>query len=389
MHDLPLHPPTLWLATLAVAACATALAAAWAAAQSAPRRGWPWAAVAGVVAAGAALQFLPQPLAWGVPALWLQLLWPLAALHALRRFDARRRLPGSPRLDMQLAALTALAVLAGQLRADPVLRQAQGVLLAAVLPAGVAVLLARVPRAGAALRALTALLVSGATLQAVLAWQALDGRQATPALALLLNALLAAATAGMPLLLVRGESLRALRESRLRLALLAQDRRTLPSDSFELLARALLRRQRREAAVLLLAADPHGPLPARDNPAWHAVTRGLPALVRVQDLAGRHDRALLLLLPATPLRRAMAATARMSRSAQALAAVGAPDAATLSLSVGVGQLRPGEALALGLERAQQALAEAQRQGRGRAVGAASDGRGPVFVESRGLGWTAP
>jgi PleD family two-component response regulator len=59
----------------------------------------------------------------------------------------------------------------------------------------------------------------------------------------------------------------------------------------------------------------------------------------------------------------------------------------LSLSFGIVQMQPAEALGQALERADQALYEAKRQGRSRAVAAAGGGSGPqpVFTDSRALG----
>jgi len=58
---------------------------------------------------------------------------------------------------------------------------------------------------------------------------------------------------------------------------------------------------------------------------------------------------------------------------------------TLSLSFGLVQVRAGEALDAALRRADQALYEAKRQGRSRAVAALGDESQPVFSESRPLG----
>jgi PleD family two-component response regulator len=60
---------------------------------------------------------------------------------------------------------------------------------------------------------------------------------------------------------------------------------------------------------------------------------------------------------------------------------------SLSLSFGVVQTQAGESLPSALNRADLALYEAKRQGRGRAVTAFGDDEQPVFGESRRLGLT--
>ena len=59
-----------------------------------------------------------------------------------------------------------------------------------------------------------------------------------------------------------------------------------------------------------------------------------------------------------------------------------------SFSAGVTAYRESEAIEQALERADQALYEAKRQGRSRAVAASGDEERPVFGESRPLGLTS-
>ena len=60
---------------------------------------------------------------------------------------------------------------------------------------------------------------------------------------------------------------------------------------------------------------------------------------------------------------------------------------TLSLSFGLVQIGFGEGIAAAMRRAEQAMYEAKRQGRSRAVVAAGDAERPVFAPSRLLGMT--
>ena len=61
---------------------------------------------------------------------------------------------------------------------------------------------------------------------------------------------------------------------------------------------------------------------------------------------------------------------------------------TLSLSFGVVQIGFGEGMDAALRRADQAMYEAKRQGRSRAVSAAGNEDQPVFAESQRLGLLA-
>jgi diguanylate cyclase len=58
---------------------------------------------------------------------------------------------------------------------------------------------------------------------------------------------------------------------------------------------------------------------------------------------------------------------------------------TVSLSFGVVQVGLGESIAVAMRRADQALYEAKRQGRSRAVAAIGNEEQPVFAESQRLG----
>ena len=61
---------------------------------------------------------------------------------------------------------------------------------------------------------------------------------------------------------------------------------------------------------------------------------------------------------------------------------------SISLSFGIVHLHHGETLSDALRRADQALYEAKRQGRSRAVAADGDEANPVFTDSERLGLEA-
>lgn len=385
--------PTLLLADLVLTAGVALLLALWGLLRTVPRGHWGWVAAPALAAAGAGLQLAGanSPLLRGL-GIWLLALWPLAALQGLRRFEARWRLPGNTSADALLAGLAALWALGLEMHDDSQ-RDAHAALLSSVLQACVGALLGRAQahRLSAALRISALALGGGALLQALAAWLALRGQAwATPS-ALLLNALLAVAASGVAPLLAQERAENALRESRRRLRLLGRSELLDPGSAhFDVLARRVLRRERRTSAVLLFEIHPAGradPDPSRARARERLVAHGVHATLRGHDIAGRHGAAFVLLLPGTSLRNAMAAAMRIATRVQALARL--EPSVALNLSFGVGELRTGEALAQGLERARLALAEARRQGPGRAVSAAAGEREPVFVESRRLGVTQP
>jgi diguanylate cyclase len=63
----------------------------------------------------------------------------------------------------------------------------------------------------------------------------------------------------------------------------------------------------------------------------------------------------------------------------------APHLVRLSLSFGVVQMAANETITDGLRRADQALYEAKRQGRGRAVAASGEAQSPVFRDGLPFG----
>ncbi len=99
--------------------------------------------------------------------------------------------------------------------------------------------------------------------------------------------------------------------------------------------------------------------------------------LRSIDVAGRlGGDEFGVLLPATHIDEAMAVAARIVERLEQRQI--APQVARLSLSFGVVQLAATETITDGLRRADQALYEAKRQGRGRAVAAIDDSRGGAF-----------
>jgi diguanylate cyclase (GGDEF)-like protein len=121
--------------------------------------------------------------------------------------------------------------------------------------------------------------------------------------------------------------------------------------------------------------------------ALRLVSRCVREVLRVNDVPSRHggDEFALLLRHAS-VRDAMRVASRLVDRVQDAAVDSALP--TLSLSFGVVQVRPAELLSQAIERADQALYEAKRQGRSRAVAATGSEQQPTFTESRPLGLTS-
>jgi diguanylate cyclase (GGDEF)-like protein len=123
---------------------------------------------------------------------------------------------------------------------------------------------------------------------------------------------------------------------------------------------------------------------ATGDEALRQVARCVRDSLRTQDVAGRlGGDEFAVLLPETTVHDAMAVASRIATRLDDRQV--APQLARLSLSFGVVQLHDGETVPEALRRADQALYEAKRQGRSRAVIAFGVEAQPVFSESRSLG----
>jgi diguanylate cyclase len=333
--------------------------------------------------------------------------WPVLCLIGLRRFNARQTWLLSERHDWRVLAAAVLLVL------------------------GTWALAAADTRSVAADRATIAAAICAVALHlytACLLFMGPSGRDSTPlqglAAAIALSAfapglnlsldtsmgveifgpLQAHALAAVPGLLVMalvvitlaGERTeRQLRESRRRLRTLA---------NMDALTQVPNRRHFHELASLAIARDPPGSAVllildvdhfkhindslghAMGDRALCLLSAALIEHLRAPDVAGRHggDEFVLLLRRAST-QDAMGVAARIVAGMQARAsAEGLPH---LSLSLGMVQVAAGEGVVDALRRADQALYEAKRQGRSRAVAARGNEAAPVFAESQRLGLT--
>jgi diguanylate cyclase (GGDEF)-like protein len=121
--------------------------------------------------------------------------------------------------------------------------------------------------------------------------------------------------------------------------------------------------------------------------ALRLVSRCVREVLRVQDVPCRHggDEFALLLRHAS-VRDAMRVASRLVDSVQMSARL-ERRCRTLSLSFGMVQVRPAELLSQALQRADQALYEAKRQGRSRAVAAGGNESSPTTPRAGPLGLT--
>jgi diguanylate cyclase (GGDEF)-like protein len=408
-------PAILATAAVTVAAAAAALSSFGARHHAKVHHGgftW-WLAAIWLTALGTALGALwPQPPGQALATL-LVLPWPLLTLVGLRRFQARQPMPGSERGDLALALAATLAcglsagwadVAAGAVMAATSL--VVHLYAAAVLVGGLGWTAARTPAtqtatAGAGpLLALAAVMTLTGLLPALAVTLPDSGAWALPATLLPLRAV--AATLGVVVMafvvlsLVAERTERQLRESRRRLRTLANlDALTqVPNRRrFHELASQALRHDTPGSSVLLIFDIDH--FKHINDRLGHAAGDRALCLVsscmiehlRVDDVAGRHggDEFVLLLRQATT-QDAMRVAARMVSGLQERSdELKLP---MLTLSFGMVQVGLAEPLDEALRRADQALYEAKRQGRSRAVAAQGDESEPVFSESRRLGLTA-
>jgi len=358
-------------------------------------RGWHWWALAlwlttlGIVAVASGLSWLAT-----VAALLL-LQWPILTLVGLRRFHARIGLPGNERVDwLVLAASSVLAASAPLWQPDGAvapLLPAAGAALVPLYAAGV-VFGSAGGRDRLPLQTLgvTMLLVALGPLPA--SWPRyefappIDLRAAAAGLAAIVTAFVA-------FTLVCERTERQLRDTHRRLRVLANiDALTqVPNRRHfrELANRALRQDAPGSAALLIFDIDHFKHVNdhlghATGDRALRLVSTSVQELLRSHDVAGRHGGdEFVLLLRETRVRDAMGVANRIVGQLQLQSEIAALP--LLSLSFGIVQVLPEEDLDDALRRADQALYEAKRQGRSRAVSAEGDEDRPVFSESRRLG----
>ena len=391
----------LWIAASANAVAALALSLLGR--QQPVPRGWRlwqlalWLSTAGIaLAAAVGLRAMLLPLSQ-----LLMLQWPLLALVGMRRFHARIDWPGHERHDWWMLGACSLLVASGSLwpadSAFGAICAPAGLLLVHLYAASLLVT-AGIRPDSRPMHLLGAVIALAACAPMVATLPGIDGRALFEASAVA-TAMGTLAMAFIVTVLMFDRSERHLRASRRRLRALASiDPLTqVPNRRhFEELAVKALERDPPASAVLMMLDvdhfkrinDQYGH--AGGDRALRLVSRCVREVLRVHDVPCRHggDEFALLLRHAS-VRDAMRVASRLVSRVQTMA--GDVDLPTLSMSFGVVQVRPAELLGQALQRADQALYEAKRQGRSRAVAASSQITSseitPQYTESRPLGLT--
>jgi diguanylate cyclase (GGDEF)-like protein len=357
-------------------------------------RGWHgWVAALWLATLGALLGLLLPAPAGPLLAGLLLMQWPVVALVGLRRFQPRQALPGSERTDWAVLGIAAVLASAGALADDSI-----SPWIAATCGIGVhtyaAVLLFTSPGGRAVtpvqcLGAVTALVAFAPALAALPGGDAQALLQARAAAA----ALGAVVMAFVALTLACERTERQLRDSRRRLRVLANlDALTqVPNRRhFQELATQALDDDPPATAVLLLFDVDHFKQindlmgHAAGDRALCLVSSSVQEHLRAHDVPGRHGGdEFVLLLRRTTTRDAMGVAARIVADVQRRAP--AHQLPAVSLSFGLVQVGFGEGIDAAMRRADQALYEAKRQGRSRAVAAQGNEQRPVFTASQRLG----
>lgn len=349
-----------------------------------------WLALTGAICAAAQ----PGTAVDGLASMLL-LQWPLLTLVGLRRFYPRQSLPGRERWDWTALALACGLVLASSaLGGEQAAWTAAACAVAVHLYAAYIVLMGPRGRDFAPAQALAAALALVALAPALAAWVS-SGSQVLLQTQTAAAALGALVLAFMAITLVCERTERQLRDSRRRLRVLANmDTLTqVPNRRhFHELAEQALKQDEPGTAVLLHFDIDHFKRindlfgHAAGDRALCLVSTAMLENLRPHDVPGRQggDEFVLLLRHTTP-RQAIGVAARIVAEVQRRAPQ--QQLPTLTLSFGVVQIAFGEGMDAALRRADQAMYEAKRQGRSRAVSAAGNEEQPVFAESQRLGLT--
>ena len=396
-----LHPPTLLFCSVLAMVLSAGLMTLFGLSQRVYRGyGW-WTAAQWLSALGLALQLFRDTAPELLPLSNLLLLqWPVTVMAGLRRFYPRDHLNFCAPCDwLLLGAAYLLWLTSWVARADVALRVAAFSAGAAVLLLYTVLLLWRLKdfAASPALKTL-----AGAMLIAcgVHLWRLAASTSAAADLHAIQHILLAGGLVSVlfSMLMLYLALLLTCERTRLDLAESQRQLRELANmDSLtavpnrrhfhELAARALAAAGPAESSALLMIDVDH--FKAINDQLGHKVgdealrrvAGSLRDSLRARDVGGRlGGDEFVALLPGTSVQDAVAVAARI------VDPLGTACALPLSLSVGVVQMHPGESVDDALHRADQALYEAKRQGRSRAVVATGDSPEPVFAPSRPLGW---
>ena len=401
---MTLHLPTLLFASVAILAASAALMTMFGCTQRIYRGYWWWTAAQWLSTIGLALQFLRESHPSVLPLSNLLLLQtPILILAGVRRFYPRHELRLPVLADALLFGAAYLAWAAAWANgAGVALRVTAFGVGSCVLHLYSAALLSRLRDFGhsVALRALVSTQIVTALVQLlravqphidVLPWLASNELMLVSGLLAMLLALVVVYAAT---LLTYERTERKLFQSQRQLRALA-DTDTLTDVPnrrrfYELATKALALCPPGKAAVVMFDIDHFKRINdlyghAEGDEALREVARCTRETLRTRDVAGRlGGDEFALLLPETTVDEALAVASRVAERLDATQQAAHPGL-SLSLSVGVVLARKGENIADALRRADQALYEAKRQGRSRAVAAFPGAAGTVFTESQRMG----
>ena len=402
---MTLHLPTLLYACVAVLALSAGVMTLFGATQRSYRGFWWWTAAQWMLTLGLALQTVRDDYPSLLPLSNLLLLqWPIVVLGGMRRFYSRHGLRVPAITDWLLLTFVYLLWLATwAAHGDAAARVAAFAAGALLLNLYAAALLTRINEfsSSSALKALAATELLAAGVQGVRLMHAnfdpapLNASNEVMLASGLVVAVSALVMVYLALLLNYERTERNLREMHRKLRFLADidvlTRVPNRRHFHELAARALATSRPGMSAVMMFDIDHFKRINdllghANGDEALRQVAHCLRDSLREQDVAGRlGGDEFAVLLPETSVSDAMAAATRI------VARLGdrqiAPRTAPLSLSFGVVLMKSDETVNEALHRADQALYEAKRQGRSRAVVAIGPEDKPVFGESRQLGLT--
>ncbi len=398
-----LHLPTLLYVSVAMMALSAALMTLFGRTQHVYRGFWWWTAAQWLGTLGLALQVWRESHPAVLPLSNLLLLqWPIVTLAGVRRFFPRHALRIPPLADGLVFVAAYLLWLATWASGGSAHVRVEAFGTASCLLHIYSAALTTKLRGFQRSPALNALAVTQCiaamvqTLRVVQAhlvnvpWLAGDDMMLASGLVTLMLAL---AMVYLALLLTYERTGRRLLESQRQLRFLA-DTDTLTEvpnrrHFYELATKALALSAAGKASLVMFDIDHFKQINdrfghAEGDEALREVARCTRETLRARDVAGRiGGDEFAMLLPETTTQEAMAVAARVATRLDEVHGDG--HGVTLSLSFGVVLAREGENIADALHRADQALYEAKRQGRSRAVSAAGSAAAPVFGESQRMG----
>ena len=400
---MTLHLPTLLYVSVAMMATSALLMTLFGRTQRVYRGFWWWVAAQWLGTAGLVLQAFRESHPALLPLSNLLLLqWPIVTLVGVRRFYPRHELRVPVLADgLLLASAFLLWVATWASGGDTYLRVAAFGAGSCVLYLYSAAITSRLRdfERSSALKALVSVQCIAAAVQALRVVQArLEGvpwlaSEAPMVASGLVTVTLAMVMVYLALLLTYERTERKLYQSQRQLRFLA-DTDTLTEVPnrrrfYELAIKALALSAPGKASIVMFDIDHFKQINdhfghAEGDEALREVARCTRELLRGRDVVGRlGGDEFALLLPETSVKEALAVVARVALRLESARAgrAGVP----LSLSFGVVLAHTGENIADALHRADQALYEAKRQGRSRAVAAFGTPAGPVFGESQRIG----